>query len=457
MTLKISISGVRGITGKSLTDEIVADFSRAFAAYIKSGTVVIGRDTRASGSKISEIVASNLNKLGINVIDIGIAPTPTVAFMVKELKADGGMIITASHNPGEWNGLKFVRSDGIFLNESQANKLIHIYNTKRAGQKAEQRARKGKSRIFKNPFDAHIKRVLDSVDAAAIRKRRFEVVLDSCNGAGSRITVRLLKELGCQVVELYTNTDEPFPHDPEPIPGNLKALCEKVKGAKADVGFAQDADADRLAIVTEKGIAPGEEYTLAIAAEQILSNPKSEIRNPKSETKTVIVTNLSTSMMVDDIAKKYGAKVVRTKIGEVNVAEAMVKNKAVIGGEGNGGVMYPKVGYNRDSLIGIGLILDAIAASGKRISGIIDSMPKYVIVKDKVECGSKKEADSLINKVKSKFMAEKLNLTDGVKILLQRSWVHVRASNTEPVIRIIAEAENKEKALELAASIKSLA
>jgi len=462
MTLKISISGVRGISGDSLTDKVVADFSKAFALYIKKGTIVIGRDSRPSGIKMRNIVTLSLNDLGIDVIDLGIAPTPTIALMAKELNADGGIIITASHNPEQWNGLKFVSGNGLFLNEKEAGKLLHIYNTNKAGQspstplraRAEQKARKGrayrqagKNRVIKNPFDAHIKKVLDCVDAAAIRKRKFNVTLDSCNGAGSRITVRLLKELGCEVAELNTDTEKRFPHNPEPIPENLVSLCDRVKDTGSDIGFAQDADADRLAIVTDKGIAPGEEYTLAIAIDRILS------RSPK---RSVVVTNLSTSMMIDDVADKYGAKVIRTKIGEVNVSEAMVKNKAIIGGEGNGGVIYPKVCFNRDSLTAIGLILDSMAAGGKRISGIIDTLPEYSIVKDKIECGSKKEADSLINKVRAKFESEKLDLTDGVKVIFQKSWVHVRASNTEPVIRIIAEAENKDKARELIGSIRSL-
>ena len=437
MTLKISISGIRGITGESLTDEVVSDFSNAFAAFTKKGTVVVGRDPRSSGEKIKNIVISNLNMRGIDVIDLGIVPTPTVQLMVKELKADGGIIITASHNPAQWNGLKFVRKDGIFLNADEAGKLIKIYESKEftPSKKA------GRVKTHKAPFDTHIKKVLDHVDVKAIGKRKFKVALDSCNGAGSKITFRLLKELGCEVFELNTDVNSSFPHNPEPIPENLKDLCKKVKASGADIGFAQDADADRLAIVTEKGKAPGEEYTLAIAVDRILSRTK--ISDAK------VVTNLSTSMMVDDVAKKHGATVIRTKIGEVNVAEEMVRQKAVIGGEGNGGVMYPAVGYNRDSLIGMGLVLDALAASGKSISSVIDSIPKYSIVKKKMDCPSMAEADSFISMVKSRFSGETLDLMEGVKILYKNAWVHVRVSNTEPVIRIIAEAESNNKALEL--------
>jgi phosphomannomutase len=437
MTLKISISGIRGIAGGSLSDNVISDFSKAFASYINKGVIVAGRDPRASGEKIKDLVISSLNGFGIDVIYLGICPTPTVQLMVKELKADGGIIVTASHNPAEWNGLKFVRKDGIFLNKDEAERLIEIYDKRSFIVSAKM----GSLKVQDKPLDLHIKKVLGCIDVQGIRKRKFKVVLDSCNGAGSAITIRLLKELGCQVIELYTDPRKPFPHNPEPIPANLNALCEKVKASGADIGFAQDADADRLAVVTEKGVAPGEEYTLALAAEHVLSNNK--VRSPK------VVTNLSTSMMVDDIAKKYGANVIRTKIGEVNVAEEMVKQKALIGGEGNGGVMYPVVGYSRDSLTGIGLILDSLSRSGKNISDAIESLPKYSIVKEKIACSSKDEAAAFLDKVIVNFKGEVIDRTEGIKVILKNAWVHVRPSNTEPVIRIIAEAETQNKAVAL--------
>jgi len=441
MTLKISISGIRGIAGESLTDNVISDFSKAFASYIKKGVIVAGRDPRASGEKIKDLVISNLNGMGIDVIYLGICPTPTVQLMVKELKADGGIIITASHNPGQWNGLKFVRKDGIFLNKSEAERLINIYKKK----KFKASGRKGDLKLHGHPLDAHINKVLACVDVGSIRKRKFKVVLDSCNGAGSVITVKLLNELGCEVIELYTDTKKPFPHNPEPIPENLKDLCEKVEACGADIGFAQDADADRLAVVTEKGDAPGEEYTLAIAVDHVLSG----VRHRSSGVNKLVVTNLSTSMMIDDIAKKHRARVIRTNVGEVNVAEEMFKQKALIGGEGNGGVMYPGVGYSRDSLMGIGLILDALSSSGKKISTIIKRLPKYFIVKRKMDCSSKDEAALFIKRVRSRLSNETLDLTEGIKVLYKDAWVHVRSSNTEPVIRIIAEAESQNKAVAL--------
>jgi len=442
MTLKVSISGVRGITGESLTDEVVADFSMAFAAYLGRGkSIILGRDSRSSGEKIKDIVISNLNTSGINVTYIGIVPTPTVQVMVKHLGADGGMIVTASHNPGQWNGLKFVRGDGIFLNEKEAGRLIDIYEKKKFLPSPQ----KGRSSSIADAYGPHINKVLGCIDINAIRSRKFKVVLDSCNGAGSLISQELLKALGCEVTPLHCDVSKPFPHDPEPVPKNLSELCNKVIQTGADIGFAQDADADRLAIVTNKGIAPGEEYTLAIAVQHVLA---------KSSKGATVVTNLSTSMMVDDISRKFGAKVTRTKIGEVNVAEKMLRLKALIGGEGNGGVMHPMVGYNRDSLVGIALVLAEMAGSGKTISQIIDGLPHYVIVKQKVECGSRDEADRLINKIRSVFKGGKLDTADGVKVIYHDSWVHVRSSNTEPVVRIISEAKSAQEALSLIEKVK---
>jgi len=445
MTLKISISGVRGIVGQTLTDDVVTDFARAFASYLKRGTVVIGRDSRASGQHISSIFIDTLRSLGISVIDIGLAPTPTVQLMVKHLKADGGVILTASHNPVEWNGIKFVRSDGIFLNEDQAGKLIHIYDTKAFKDTAGDR---GSIRKIDNSYDVHINRILDVIDAGSIKKRNFKVVLDSCNGAGSIITVQLLERLGCSVIGLYTDPNKPFPHNPEPIPSNLKDLCGRVVKERADLGLAQDADADRLAIVTEAGIAPGEEYTMAIAVQNVLSKAKAG--------KKFVVTNLSTSMMSDDIARRFDAKVLRTKIGEVNVAERMKKEKGLIGGEGNGGVMYPQVGYNRDSLAGIGLLLDSMAGSGKKISELISELPKYEIVKKKMDCASSNEVSDMLDKIKKAYKGTKMDITDGIKLIYPEAWVHVRASNTEPVIRVIAEAKSLKEAEALTSRILDL-
>jgi len=431
--LKISISGVRGIVPDFLTPEVCLNFAKAFGTYLHGGTVVIGTDTRSSSEFIKGITIQGLLSCGCRVIDLGISTTPTVGVMVKELKADGGLIITASHNPEPWNGLKFVRDDGIFLNSSQAGKLLDIYYSKEFEPKDG-----GGTSTHPQASEDHIKKILKAIKPSAIKKRKFKVAIDSCNGAGSVITPLLLEKLGCAVVSINTRPAAPFPRGEEPTPENITGLAELVKREKADVGFAQDPDADRLAVVTEKGDAISEEYTLALCMKYILSNTLSS--------KKLVVANLSTTAAIDDIAKEFGAIVIRTKIGEVYVAEEIKKEEACIGGEGNGGVIYPKVGFNRDSLSGIALILMLLSKEKKKLSEIIASISKYVLVKKKLECASTEEALDFIDKVKMKFEKDALDLTEGLKVIRKQGWLHLRPSNTEPIIRVFAEARDKETA-----------
>lgn len=435
--LKISISGVRGIAGKSLTPEVCLNFAKAFGTYLKGGCVTIGTDTRSSSEFIKGIVLQGLLSCGCRVIDLGIVPTPTVGIMVRELKAAGGMIITASHNPPEWNGLKFIRDDGIFLNQKQAEKLIALYESH-----AFESRPGGLVKTNNRAADLHIKKVLKVVSPALIRAKRFKVALDSVNGAGSGITVQLLKKLGCSVVPINISLNAPFPHGAEPTPDNLADLCDLVKQKGADIGFAQDPDADRLAFITDKGIAVSEEYTLALCVKAVLG--------AKLAGKKVVVTNLSTTRAIEDVSKSLGGVVIRTKIGEVHVAEEMKSVRALIGGEGNGGVIYPKVGMNRDSLAGIALILQLMAKTGKPISELLAELPVYHIVKKKLECLSQAAAEDLIEQAKELYKKETLDLTEGVKVYFKRSWVHLRASNTEPIVRVIAEAPTLDEAEELA-------
>lgn len=430
MTLKLGISGVRGIVNESLTDDVAMGFAQAFATYICEGTVIIGRDTRPSGKDIEKLVISKLLECGINVLYAGIAATPTMQVLVKKLKASGGIVITASHNPIEWNGFKFISPSGIFLNEKENNKLFDIYRSK----KFITSKKPGK---FVDLIDAdkhHIDAVLNSMDIKAVRAKHFKVVIDSCNGAGSIITPQLLKALGCEVIQIYTDTEAPFPRGTEPTPENLGALCEAVRKHKADIGFAQDPDADRLAVVNDKGKAVGEEYTMVLAGKYVLMSSKKGSK---------IATNLSTSRMIDDVASLYGASVLRSKVGEINVVEKLIGSKAVFGGEGNGGVIYPKVVTSRDSLTGISLILSLMAKENKNISSVIDEIPSYVMIKTKITCRSKAEVDSLLNKTRNVFAGSKLDEQDGIKVIFPDAWIHVRASNTEPVVRIIAEARTK--------------
>lgn len=437
MALKISISGIRGHVPEDLTPEICTDFAKAFGTFLgQSKLVVIGTDPRTSSKTIKEIVFAGLLSTGCKVIDLGICPTPTVGIMVRKLKADGGMIITASHNPLPWNGLKFIRNDGIFLNEKQVKKLISIYERKEF-TKADPKT------VIADPsaIDTHLEKILKIVNVPAIRHKKYKVALDCCNGAGSEICVKLLKALGCQLKAINCDITKPFPHSPEPIAENLTELSALIKRERVDIGFALDSDADRLAIIASDGKPIGEETTLTLAVESILMKKKS---SPSS--KKIVITNLSTTKAIDDIVKKHGGTVIRTKIGEVHIAEEMKNLKGLIGGEGNGGVIYPPIGFNRDGQTAIALILDYMASSGKSLDELINELPVYYMVKEKIKCKDQDEVEAMLDKVKALFKGSDLVVTDGVKVLLPQSWVHVRASNTEPVIRVIAEGKKKQEA-----------
>jgi phosphomannomutase len=438
MTLKISISGVRGLVPDSLTPEVCLDFAKAFGAYLhgrssSSRTVVVGTDPRSSSEFIKGIVFSGLLSTGAKVIDLGICPTPTVGVMIRKLKADGGIVITASHNPLPWNGLKFMREDGIFLNEKQTRRLIKIYETK-----SFKTGRRKSVIADRSAIEIHIRKILKAIKPSSIRKKKFRVALDCVNGAGSVACCKLLNRLGCRVESINCDARRPFPHPPEPVAENLRQLMKLVKSKKADIGFALDADADRLAIVSEKGKPAGEELTLTLAVKYILAKHRNLI--PK---KRIVITNLSTTQAIDDVVRNSGGIVIRTKIGEVHVAEELKHLKGLIGGEGNGGVIYPPVGFNRDALTAMALILSFMASSGKGISDLIDELPSYYMLKKKVKCQNRDKADDFIERVKEGFRKKDMILTEGIKVILPKSWVHVRASNTEPVIRIIAEGKER--------------
>jgi len=443
MTLKISISGIRGYVPESLTPEVCLDFAKAFGAWLeqeypkkKNKKVVIGQDPRQTSDYIKGIAASGLAASGCQVIDIGICPTPTVGLMIKHLKADGGIVITASHNPLPWNGLKFMRNDGIFLNENQAKYLINLYN----GKKFIKTLPKDIT-YFSQAVNLHIKKVLGQIK---IKNKKLKVAIDCCNGAGSVAAVELLKQIGCIVCPINCDVTAPFPHDPEPVEKNLSDLMQAVKDQKADIGFALDSDADRLAIISEQGKAIGEELTLALAVKYVL---RKNANLPRS--KKMVFCNLSTTQAIDDITKEFGGISLRTKIGEVHVAEELKKRKGLIGGEGNGGVIYPKVGFNRDSLTGIAMIIAYLSDSGKKLSKLAAEIPAYYCIKNKIECPNQQTAQNYISKIKNKFDIKNMILIEGVKVVVDGGWVHVRASNTEPILRIIAEAKTKSQAQSL--------
>ncbi|OGC24398.1 phosphoglucosamine mutase [candidate division WOR-1 bacterium RIFOXYB2_FULL_42_35] len=446
MTLKISISGVRGFVPESLTPEICLDFAKAFGTYliendhgVKIKTVVVGTDPRASSEFIKGIIFSGLLSTGCEVIDLGICPTPTVGIMTRVLKADGGIIITASHNPLPWNGLKFVREDGIFLNEKQANKFLKIYETKKFHKDGPRSVTPDSSAL-----DIHINKVLGLVNVGSIKRRKLTVALDCCNGAGSVFCVKLLQKLGCKVEPINCDLSQPFPHDPEPIAKNLVQLSNLVKQKKADIGFALDSDADRLAIISEQGLPIGEEMTLTLATKFVLSKSKHQDKKKK-----IVITNLSTTNTLTDIVQQYKGTIIRTKIGEVHVAEELKNLKGLIGGEGNGGVIYPPSGFNRDALVAMAIILNFLAAAKKTVSRLVAEIPSYHMIKEKVKCQNQLKAETSLAKVKEAFKGKDLVLTEGIKVILPSGWVHVRASNTEPVIRIIAEAKEKSEAKNL--------
>lgn len=431
-TLKISISGVRGVVGESLTPKLLTRFAQAFGTHTGSGTIVIGRDPRTSGEMVKHAVVAGLLSTGSRVIDIGVCPVPTVQLQVRQRRAQGGIAITASHNPAEWNALKFIGSNGLFLDSGQARELLDIYHQgeyTRVGGAELRTVEK-----VEGATDLHIKAILDALGPLPQQQKKLRVVLDSCNGAGSLVGPKLIEALGAEVIPINVAPDGSFPRPAEPVPENLGDLCRAVREHKADVGFAQDMDADRLAIVSDRGEPIGEDYTLVLAILHVLGREKGPV-----------VANLSTTSAVADIAKKFDCPVFLTKIGEVNVTDAMQQHHAVIGGEGNGGVIYPRINFARDSLVGIALVLHLLTESGKSVTDLLDDIPRYTIVKEKMACPSDR-IPAVLRMVRQEFAEFPLDTRDGVKVILPDGWLLVRGSNTEPIIRVVAEAKSEERA-----------
>jgi phosphomannomutase len=449
--LMIGVSGMRGTIGGTLTPAVVMRMAGAFGAWLKRSApavngahyrVVFGRDSRPSGSWVRDAAVAALTASGIEVIDLDVVTTPGVAMMVKHLGADAGMIATASHNPIEWNGLKLLNSQSVALPPEAAEQIKAGYEAGDAEYVRVERLVPAKRNSETHAL--HIKRVLDYVDTLGISTKRFKVVLDSVNGAGCVATATLLNKLGCQVIHLNATPDGQFPHEPEPTEKNLTGLADEVRRQRAAVGFAQDPDADRLAVVDENGKYIGEEYSLALAAELILSKRPGPV-----------VANLSTSRMIDDIAAKYGGRVIRTCVGEANVVQAMMRENSVIGGEGNGGVIDPRIVPGRDSLVGMAYVLQLMAGTGKSISQLVAGIPRYEIVKTKFEC-RREDANRAVEAVKREFASERVDTQDGIRIDWERAWVHARPSNTEPIMRIIAEAPDRATAEEKIAMVRGV-
>lgn len=437
----VSISGVRGIVGEELTPFEFVQFTSAFAEFCGGGQIMIGRDTRIHSEFIARIVSGTLLAMGCDVVDIGVCPTPTLQLAVEHSDAKGGIMITASHNPAEWNGLKFISEEGIFLTPEQHEKFVKL--AQKNSFKYSKWNSIGEYEQDKSFIDKHIEMVLklDFINVDKIREKKFRIALDCINGAGSEIIPRLLESLGCEVIKLNCEGNGVFTHEPEPLPENLTQLCELVKESKADLGIAVDPDADRLVLVTEEGKPFGEEYTIVQAVKLILE--KSRDLNEKN-----VVVNLSTTKAVDEIAKVYGVKVYRAPVGEINVVRRMKEVKAIIGGEGSGGVILPKVHYGRDSLVGIVLILQNLVDFDGKISDFKKMLPEFEIFKTKVDA-SNINSDEIIEKAKLIFNSAEINTEDGLRIDIDEGWIHIRKSNTEPILRIIAEAKTRAKAQEL--------
>lgn len=440
-----SISGVRGITKTSLTSDLIKLYAHAFHDQIPQGLIYLGRDSRPSGEHILEIFSNELIDLGRDVVNCEVVPTPTVQFMVERSEAVGGVIITASHNPEEWNGMKFVREDGTFFFPEECERLFKKTDTNFVNEKPN---KKGMYFPDQNSILKHVVHIIElsCINLKRIKNQKYKVVIDSVNGAGSKALPLLLEYLGCEVISIHCDGSGKFNRGTEPLPENLGDLGKKVLDNNADIGFAVDPDADRLAIVNNFGQPLGEEYTLVLAAEGFLK----EVGKGQD-----IVTNLSTTIALEKMAEKNDSKVQRTAVGEINVVKRMIEIGSNIGGEGNGGVILKEAHLGRDSLVGVAMILNRLSQDAdKSISEIHNTLPQFNIVKDKVQLDHIDESE-LIRTAKDVFINSTIDTTDGIKFIWSDKWIHLRKSNTEPIIRIYAEAPTIKDAKILIQKLKS--
>jgi len=445
--LMVSVSGIRGRVGDGLTPEVIAHYAAAFGAYSlrETGrrTLIIGRDSRVSGLMFVRAATAALQSVGADVVDVGIAPTPSIQLAVEDLAAAGGLAVTASHNPIEWNALKFIGPDGMFLDADQGARMREIADTEipRATWRSL-----GSHRTDTEAVERHLSRIMaiPFLDLPALRSRRFRVALDCVRGAGGTIFPRLLQELGCEVEAINTETDGLFPREPEPIAENLGDLEALVTRTRADVGFATDPDVDRLSIVGADGRAIGEEYTLALATRLVLRHRVGSV-----------VTNLSTSRLLDDVVAAAGGSLERTAVGEINVARRMQKIGATVGGEGNGGVILPDVHFTRDAPVAAALILQLLLEDGRPIENIAEEIGRYEILKKKIPRPTA-ALDEAYDVLVDRLAAPEVDRQDGLRLAwpVERRWAHIRPSGTEPIVRIIAEAPTREEAMSLVDSVR---
>ena len=454
-----SISGIRGTIGgkpgESLTPLDIVKFASAYGSWIlrnkskdkgSKANLVIGRDARISGEMVSSLICATLNGMGINILDVGLSTTPTVEIAVFQEKADGGIIITASHNPKQWNALKLLNSKGEFVSEIDSQLILKIAESEDYSFAEVQSL--GKYTELKDYLKKHIDLILslELVDKKSIKDRKFKIVVDAVNSSGGIAVPMLLEALGVeQIVKVHCEPNGNFAHNPEPLPEHLHDLSTAVKKNKAHLGLSVDPDVDRLAIVCEDGEMFGEEYTLVAVADYVLRATK----------KGNVVSNLSSTRALRDVAEKSGGNYFASAVGEVNVVEMMKKHKAIIGGEGNGGIIYPESHYGRDALVGIALFLTHLAKFGKSCSVLRSTYPNYHISKNKIELINGIDVDEILAGIKEKYKKQPLNVIDGVKIEFGKEWVHLRKSNTEPIIRIYSESESESTAESLAKKIIS--
>jgi phosphomannomutase len=441
-----SLSGTRGIIGENLHPNVALNMATAFGSFLGKGTVILGGDTRVSYEMLKGAVISGLTSVGMNVIDIGKVPTPTVQQMIRHYNADGGIVITASHNPIMWNGIKLMNKTGSFLDDSEYEEYRKIYTSDSIDLVTWENL--GTVKTDHDALKRHIQKILSIVDVESIKKSGLRVMIDPNNGAGCVANKLLLDELNVTYTILNKEPNGRFAHNPEPLKTNLSQIINEMQSGDYDIGFVQDADADRLVILDENGTFIGEDYSLAFCLDQILET------EPAPDKK--IVVNLSTSLVIEWLASKYNAEISYTKIGESNVTQELKRLNAVAGGEGNGGVIYPKIGWGRDSLVGIVIALKHLAEKKKSLSTIVSDYPKYQMLREKIQVSSKEEITKYLSAIENKFKDNQLNKIDGIKILFPNSWIHVRPSNTEPIIRIFIEAENETKAKELLSEVKTV-
>lgn len=443
MSLMVSVSGIRGIFGTDLTPENLVTYTAAFGTWLNGGTVIVGRDTRITGQICEDIVTATLQSVGCDVVKIGIAPTPTVAMSILKHQAEGGIILTASHNPEQWNALKLLNRKSEFLDDKQGNEVLKIAENRKFSYRPYNRI--GKLDFDDEAVQDHIRAILDLpyIDKKVISNAGFTVTVDAVNGAGYLALPLLLETMGVKVHKLHCEPTGKFPHNPEPLPRHLGEICSHIKQNPVDIGFVTDPDADRLSLIDEYGSLFGEEYTQVAAFDFILSKNSG-----------ATATNLSSSRAADDITNKYGQTCFRSAVGEINVVKKMQETGAVIGGEGNGGVINPDLHYGRDALVGTAMILQLLAERKIKASDYRSTLPDYEIIKDKIALSDLGlEADDLLEKLEDQFSDRPLDTTDGVKIEFDEGWVHFRKSNTEPIVRVYAEAATSDIARELSKQV----